>query len=129
MTKLTLNQIVAEIKEGEEYLIYMKEHKQVLIVDADDHTRRLYKVVSEYPVLLEEIEIDYDRMAARLAEGLDKVALLRDVLETASPEVVLEVQERLEHPGAMVKGSPECFVLFIGGKRGRPFELSIRERE
>lgn len=127
--KLTLNQVVDQLKTGEEYLIVIKEDKMILVVDDDNHTRRLYRITHEYPMMLEEIEIDYEAMAEKLAKGLDPVALMRDVLRSTEPDALLEVKERLEHPSPSVKGDDGCFRLFIGGKRGRPFELNIREVE
>lgn len=129
MKKLTMNQIMDEIKPGKEYLVYLKtkNYNHVIIVDGENHLLRLYKVVHEYPKLLERVEIDFEALAERLAPGLDKVALIMDVLVSAAPEEILEVQERLEHPEASVKGGPGCFSILIGGKPGRPFELRVRE--
>lgn len=124
--KYTLNQIYDTVKSGE-YPIIDKEDKLIVIIKDEDKTARIYKIVSEYPLLAEELIVDFEPIAERLAVGLDAKGLIIEALRKAPPNDVVEIQERLEKPDAAVKPGPGCYSIKIGGKPGRPIELVIVE--
>lgn len=124
--RYTLNQIY-EMAGPKEYPVIDKEEKLILIVNKDDETSRVFRIVQEHPLLAVELIVDFQELAEKLARGLDKVELLKEVLRSAPPNHVIEIKERLDaHPDASVTSSPGCFSLKIGGRRGRPKELVIR---
>jgi len=132
MERITLSELFSELEKGS-YPIIDKEEKMVYIVvsqnlaDADmDQTSRLFIIVQEDPVLLEEVEFDFDFMAGRLTPGFDPTFLVKTALKEAPPKTLLEIKERLENPDASVKTKPGCVSLAIGGKRGPPIELVLR---
>lgn len=127
MTKrYTLNQIY-EMAGPKEYTIVDKEDNLVVVVNMDDETTRVFKIVHEYPLLAEELIVDFQELAEKLAVGLDKVKLLKKVLRSAPPNDVVDIKERLDaKPDAKITSAPKCFALLIGGKPGRPKELIIR---
>lgn len=127
MTKrYTLNQIY-EMVGLKEYPVIDKEEKLIVIVNKDDETSRVFRIVSEYPLLAEELIVDFQELAEKLARGLDKVELLKEVLRSAPPNDVVDIKERLDaKPDAKITSAPRCFALLIGGKPGRPKELVIR---
>ena len=132
MRKITLSELFSELEKGS-YPIIDKEEKMVYVVvsqniaDADaDQTSRLFIIVQENPVLLEEIEFDFDEMANRLTPGFDPTFLVKTALKEAAPATLLKIKERLENPEASVKTKPGCVSLAIGGKRGHPIELVLR---
>ncbi len=125
--KYTFNQIY-DMLGPEDYHIIDKKEKLVVIFSKDNETSRVFKVVREYPLLAEELVIDFQDLAEKLARGLDKVELLKEVLRSAPPNDVVEIKERLDtKPDASITSSPGCFSLKIGGRSGRPKELVIRE--
>ena len=132
MKRITLSELVSQLEKGS-YPIIDKEEKMVYVVvsqelaDADaDQTSRLFIIVQEDPVFLEEVEFDFDFMAGRLAPGFDPTFLVKTALKEAPPKTLLEIKERLENPDASVKTKPGCVSLAIGGKRGPPIELVLR---
>ena len=132
MKRITLSELVSQLEKGS-YPIIDKEEKMVYVVvsqelaDADaDQTSRLFIIVQEDPVFLEEVEFDFDFMAGRLAPGFDPTFLVKTALKEAPPKTLLEIKERLENPDASVKSNPGCVSLAIGGKRGPPIELVLR---
>lgn len=125
MTKLTLSQIYESLESKDEYLMIVKEAKIAFITDKDEHTKKVFHITHEYPLLLEDITPDFKYLAQKLAEGLDAQALLEDLLKTKPLETTLEVAARLTHPEASVKSKEGCFKLLIGGKPGRPYALDI----
>jgi len=120
-----MSQIYDSLEPEEEYLMVVKEAKIAFIVDKDEHTKKVFHIVNEYPLQLEEITPDFKQLAKKLAEGLDKEALLEDLLKSKPLETTLEVAARLTNDEAMVKSKEGCFKLLIGGKPGRPYELDI----
>ncbi len=128
MTKrYTLSQIY-EMAGPKEYTVMDKEENLIVILNTDDETSRVFKIVHEYPLLAEELIVDFQDLAEKLARELDKVELLKEVLRSAPPNDVVEIKERLDaKPDASITSSPGCFSLRIGGRPGRPRELVIRE--
>ena len=125
--KYTLNQIY-EMAGPKDYPIIDKEEKLIVIINKDDKTSRVFRITHEYSLLAEELIIDFQDLAEKLARGLDKIELLKEVLRSAPPNDVVKIKERLDaKPDASVKSAPRCFALMIGGKPGRPLELVIRE--
>jgi len=94
------------------------------ILDIEGRIQHIY--TTKDAVEFREITLDIKAMAKKLAEGLDPEAFLEEVLETTAPVELVEVKERLEHPQATVKSAKRCFSLMIGGKQGRPMELTLR---
>ena len=125
MTKLTLSQIYDSLEPKEEYLMIVKEAKIAFIVDEDQHTKQVFHIESEYPLLFKDITPDFKSLAKKLAEGLDAEALMEDLLRSKPLETTLEVSARLTNEDASVKSKEGCFKLLIGGKPGRPFVLDI----
>lgn len=132
MKQITLSELYAQLEKGA-YPIIDKEEKLVYVVvsqeiaDADaDQTSRLFHIVQDNPILLEEEEFDFDAMAERLAPGFDPTFLVKTALKEAPPKELLQIKERLENPTASVKTKPGCVSLAIGGKRGSPVELVLR---
>jgi len=130
--RITLSELFSQLEKGD-FPIIDKEEKMVYVVvsqdiaDADaDQTSRLFLIVQEDPVLLEEVEFDFDFMAGRIAPGFDPTFLVKTALKEAPPKTLLEIKERLENPEASVKTKPGCVSLAIGGKRGAPIELVLR---
>ncbi len=133
MTKITLSELYSQL-EKEQYPIIDKDLKMVYVVisedvkDADaDKTSRLFHIVQEDPILLEEVIFDFDEMASRLTPGFDPHFLVMEALKEAAPALLLNIKERLEHPKASVRTGPGCVSLVIGGKQGAPVELVLRK--
>ena len=126
--KYTLNQIYEMTGPGE-FPIIDKKEKLIVVVNEDDQTSKVYRIVHEYPLLAEVLIVDFQDLAEKLARGLDTVELLKEVLRSAPPNDVVKIKERLDaKPDASIKSAPRCFALMIGGIPGRPLELVIRER-
>jgi len=106
-------------------MVYVVFNEHIADPDADQ-TNRLFRIVQEDPVLLEEEVFDFDEMAKRLVPGFDPTLLIRHALREAPPGVLLQIKERLEKPDASVKTKRGCVSLAIGGKAGRPIELVLR---
>jgi len=121
---ITLNILYANL-EKEQYPVIDKEAKLVTVINTKDETKEIYRIIRDYPIELEKIEIDIDKMASQLAEHFDSKMLMEEVLRKTDTEQLLDVQERLEVPGASIKSRKGCFSLQIGGKRGRPKELTL----
>ncbi len=125
--KYTLNQLY-DMAGPKEYAVMDKEDNLIVLLNTEDETSRVFRIVHEYPILAEELIVDFQGMAEKLARGLDKVELLKEVLRSAPPNDVVEIKERLEAgPDVSITSGPGCFSLKIGGKRGRPKELVIRK--
>ena len=122
--RITLNVLYGEL-EKDQYPVIDKEAKLVTVINSEDQTKRIYRIVREYPLELEEIEIDLDKMASQLAEHFDSKMLMDEVLRKTDTDQLLELKERLETPDASIKSKKGCFSLLIGGKRGRPVELTL----
>ena len=130
--KITLTEFYSQLEKNQ-YPIIDKDEKMVYVVisedvaDADaDKTSRLFHIVQDDPVLLEEEIFDFDEMASRLTPGFDPAYLVKVALKEAPPKQLLEIKQRLEYPEASVKTKPRCVSLMIGGKRGAPIELVLR---
>lgn len=133
MTRITLSELYSQLDKGQ-YPIIDKDEKMVYVVaseelsDAEaDKTNRLFHIVQDNPILLEEELFDFDEMASRLAPGFDPTYLVKVALQEAPPKQLLDIKQRLEHPEASVKTKPGCVSLAIGGKRGTPIELVLRK--
>ena len=129
MATLTLEDIYAKLNEAEEIFFISRETKTAAVIDFHSVNRRIFRIVSEDPSLLfEEVPIDYDKISTRIAAAVSPESLIREALRLTSPEVLLEIQERLESPNAKVEERPgECFEIRIGGKRGAPLRWVVLE--
>jgi len=122
--RITLAVLYSEL-EKDQYPVIDKEAKLVTVINAEDQTKSIYRIIREYPIELEKIEIDIDKMSSQLAEHFDSKMLMEEVLKKTDTEQLLELKERLEIPDASIKSKKGCFSLQIGGKRGRPVELTL----
>jgi len=121
---ITLNILYANL-EKEQYPVIDKEAKLVTVINTKDETKAIYRIVGEHPIELEKIDIDIDKMASQLAEHFDSKMLMSEVLKKTETGQLLDIKERLETPDASIKSKKGCFSLQIGGKRGRPVELTL----
>jgi len=80
--------------------------------------KKLYKMDAEK--LMQEI-------VKILADKLNVHEFLADVLSSLHPNELQEVYERTVIKKGKVKATEGCYKLLIGGKRGRPMELMLRE--
>ena len=129
MATLTIEDIYAKLNEAEEIFFISRDTKTAAIIDFHNVNRRIFRIVSEdLPLLFEEVPIDYDKLSARIAAAVSTENLLKEALKLTSPEVLLDIQERLEHPNAKVEERPgECFEIRIGGKRGASLRWVVLE--
>jgi len=133
MKRITISELYAELQK-EEYPIIDKDEKMVYVVapptkghEDSDQTNRLFLIVQEDPLLLEEVEFDFESMAKTLTAGFDPEFLVKSALKEAPPSRLLDIKNRLdEKPDASVKTKPGCVSLVIGGRRGAPVELVLR---
>ena len=124
---ITLEEIYKDLDEKNEVLFISRETATAGIIDFDERSRRLFKIVSFEPMTFEEITVDYDKMAYRIASAVSTENLIKEALKIAGPETILEIKERLDHPEASIKSGPGCFEVNIGGKQGAPFSWVILE--
>lgn len=133
MKKITIDELFSQLKK-DQYPIIDKEEKMVYVVSNDDikeadadKTSRLFHIVQEDPLLLEEVLFDFDEMASKLTPGFDPHFLVKEALKEAPPKLLLDIKERLDRPKAKISTRPGCVSLSIGGKRGAPVELVLRK--
>ena len=119
-------QINKLLKEGDNLI---QEGDLLAFRDKDNHTKHLYRMDKETG---EFNEIDFEKMINEIVDVLkDKVDIkdiLYDLLKSQTrEEAVLEIYSRITGKKAKVtvRGKDECFVITIGGKRGRPFKLGV----
>jgi len=74
-----------------------------------------------------DTEAKVSELAPILAEAVDRKELIRDVLRKLSPERITEIYDRVITHKAKVKQKPGCVYLSIGGKRGAPGILMLRD--
>jgi len=115
--------IAKMVNPEDEIFFYDPEDGIAAILDMESHIKHLFKY-SEGS--FKEVKLDIKGMAQKLRAGFETQDFLEEVLETTAPATLLEVNDRLEHPEAKVTSAPRCFSLMIGGKRGRPLELTLR---
>ena len=68
-----------------------------------------------------------NELAKILAKKITVEKLMRDVLSSLTPSELNEVYERVIIKKGKIREEEGCYKLLIGGKRGYPFELAIRE--
>lgn len=117
---------ILELLESDKEILQIEE-KTMFIIDIDTHKlKRAWKRVNGD---FEELELDVivSRIAKKLKDKVDAEALLKELLIAQThPEFLLDLDERLQKPDVMVKSKPtRCYSLSIGGKRGRPVELTL----
>ena len=129
--RITLPDLYKELVENQ-YPIVDKDEKMVYVVrtpephHAEEHINRLFLIVDEDTLLLEEILFDFDAMAKQLTPGFDPEFLVKTALQEAAPARLLDIKERLENKNAKIQTKPRCVSLTIGGKPGAPVELILR---
>ena len=121
---ITMDLLYSEL-EKDQYPVIDKEAKIVTVINSEDQTKRIYRIVGENPIELEEIQIDLNKMASMLADQFDAKMLMDEVLRKTDTAQLLDIKERLEVPDASIKSKKGCFSMQIGGKRGRPVELVL----
>ena len=60
------------------------------------------------------------------AAHLSPEELMEDVLNSVDPDDIIEIYQRVVEKKGKIKEAEGCYKLLIGGKRGAPFELMIR---
>ena len=80
-----------------------------------------------------------NEIAPLLKDHIDREMLMKDFLQDQEPDVLLDLKARLfekpekkdEKPkpkkGVSIKKTPGCFEIKVGGKRGPPLPLMLRE--
>jgi len=76
-------------------------------------------------------KIDNTRLKKEIIDRLkDKISvekLLKDVLDNLEPEDFYELYDRAVIRKGKVREEEGCYKLLVGGKRGAPFELMLRD--
>lgn len=67
------------------------------------------------------------QLAEVLAEYVSAKKLIKDVLDNVEPDELEDLYERVIVKKGKVKEEEGCYKLLIGGKRGSPFELMLRD--
>ena len=77
------------------------------------------------------VRIHYDERIKELVDALKEnitvEKFLEDVLNDIDPDSLEEIYDRVIKRKGKVKEEEGCYKLSIGGKRGMPFELMLRE--
>ena len=68
-----------------------------------------------------------DELTEKLYTYVDVKELIRDTLYDTNPQDLRELYERAIENKGKIKDAPGCYKLKIGGKRGAPFELMLRD--
>jgi hypothetical protein len=93
-------------------MAYMVPSAEVIfIADDQGHTHHIYK--KQENGLFSEIELNLHEMAVKLAEGLDKVEFMKDVLKTMPVSQIIELRELLPQETTKVKSKGGCFNLIV----------------
>ena len=92
--------------------------------DNSGHTRHVYQ--KQENGLFSEVELDLHSMALKLAEGLDKVQFMKDVLKTMPIEQILVIKDLLPKAGTTVKSRGGCFNLVVLGEGGKKSRIVLR---
>ena len=122
---MKFEEIARLVDPKEEVFFYDPEDGIAAILDMESHIKHLYKFNKEEEIF-DEVILDLEEYAKKLIVGFDIKSFLVEVLKTTAPAQLIEISERLESPKASVTSAPRCFALMIGGKPGRPLELTLR---
>lgn len=84
----------------------------------------LYSTKNNY---LQRIDTDklIDAIVKKIKGSVTVEMFLADYVGNLQPDDLLEVYDRAVVRGGKVRESPGCYMLAIGGKRGRPMELEL----
>lgn len=90
-----------------------------------------YKIIENNKLKRFNQEIIIDELAPILAEHVDRVELLKDVLHEQTPKELKDLYERVigtkeKKKEPSIKQKPGCVYISIGGKPGNPKHLFIR---
>lgn len=86
-----------------------------------------YKIIKGRKLKRFDQDVIIDELAPVLAEHVDRVGLIKDVLYGQTPSELKELYERvIETKKPSIKQRPGCTFLTIGGKRGPPYTLFVR---
>lgn len=132
---ITLKELQKEMKEKKQPFLVETETGMVIVWKLEDekgriydeaHIDRIFKIRADGKLT----ELDFSAMTEEIAEYLEQHVpvkeFLKDVLRTTPPEDVIEIFRRIKK-GAKVTADDGCFIMNIGGMRGKPFQLSLRE--
>jgi len=68
-----------------------------------------------------------NELVIKLAPAVNTEELVRDALYDTNPDDLKELYERVIVKEGKVRDKPGCYKLVVGGKRGTPFELMLRD--
>jgi hypothetical protein len=68
-----------------------------------------------------------EELVGRLVSHISIEHLVRDVLYDTNPDDLREIYERVVEKNGSIKEEPGCYKLLIGGKKGPPFEMALRD--
>jgi len=105
------------------------------LMNADRHPKKRYVVTEfkgdkgEITIRLKEINIEefQKSIIQKLKDKINTKELLKDVLDDLSFNALKELGERVVARKGKVRSVKGCYKLQIGGKRGRPLELMLRD--
>lgn len=112
----------------------LSPEKEALIIDGDTvmivnrNTSRLLKLFVKAGHRYAQVDLIecVKFIAEKLKDKVNVQKFLEELIALhSSPEEILELHERLQKPGASVKGSPQCYSIMVGGKPGRPYEFVL----
>jgi hypothetical protein len=115
---------INKIAKKKEIIYNFKDVDCVIIGDNQGHTNHIYKKTENG--LYEEVKLDIQKMALKLAEGLDKVEFMKDVLKTMPVEQILELKDLLPQPKTEVRSKGGCFNLIVSGEGGKKSRIVLR---
>jgi len=98
-----------------------------------DNTKPFYQRQKNGSYKVFDTKTMVDKLTPLLAEHVDRVALIKDVLAHQTPKKLAELHERMvdipkkTNKKPSVKQKPGCAYLSIGGKSGQPFTLMLRD--
>lgn len=116
----------SQIPKTEEEHNELQEPKKRFHLEQVERSADGSMVIHLQPVCKKEQAERFNRIAERLEQHLDRKKLLLDVIRQLPSGDVKELEQRLSAE-ASVKPKYGCFDLMVGGKKGRPFQLNIRD--
>jgi len=114
---------------------FKKKMTSEAFLNAERHPTKRYVVKKfeetngKLTIELEEINIEKlkQEIIKKLSDKINTTAMLDDVLGDLTIQGLKELHSRtVEHKGK-VKSKEGCYKLTIGGKKGRPMELMLRD--
>ena len=126
--KLTIDKLLRSLKEGETITSILERGEKNFIAVRDEfgHIVKLYQLKDDGT--LEELDVDaiIEEIAEYLKDKVNIKAFLKDVLAMQYELDLMELFYRIQKK-PKVSDEEGCYALLIGGKRGKPFKLWLRE--